>query len=262
MKGEIELIIAGEDPAPEAWVMATELGTELGVPIEVRRAPVVPAYLRRGDPLAVAALVVSIPAAVFAVVDLAERARRLEVVQRALGRATRVALPGAPEKNSSAVTADELEGVAAPAVTGPDPAPAIVHDFMVLYASPDAPFALPLAGALRRCGSVFIDRESVAPGADWRSTISGALEVSRTFVVLVSRASRQSWYQGDEISRAVSLVRRRPDRHRVVPVYLEGLPDDPSTIPYGLATIQGIDGKKLGHEGAARVLCGSFAPED
>ncbi len=68
----------------------------------------------RGDPVAIAALVLSVPSAIVSLLDLAERARLAERVRRLLAR-TRLAddavtlhVPGAPPLDLAAATEDEV----------------------------------------------------------------------------------------------------------------------------------------------------------
>jgi hypothetical protein len=54
--------------------------------------------------------------------------------------------------------------------------------------------------------------------------------------VLVSKATEHAFYQLEEVAHAIALYRKDPERHRVVPVYL----DDEADPPYGLWSIHAL----------------------
>src|SRR6201999_4676286 len=60
-------------------------------------------------------------------------------------------------------------------------------------------------------------------------------------IVLVSRNSGKAYFQREEIQTAINLSRQYPGHHKVIPVYLDGMPDDATDFMYGLRLIQGID---------------------
>jgi hypothetical protein len=60
-------------------------------------------------------------------------------------------------------------------------------------------------------------------------------------VILVSPNSSSALFQHEEILRAIDLCRQPKSKRRLVPIYLEGLPQ-PGHEPYGLKVFQAIDG--------------------
>jgi hypothetical protein len=126
-------------------------------------------------------------------------------------------------------------------------------DYFLAYAKSDKEKALELYRHLESRFLVFMDQERILPGARWDKCISQALAASRNIVFLLSEESDASWYLGDEIARAVELLRESPTLHRIVPVLLaEG---KPLRLPYGLQHLSPIDALAVGGmAGVARRL--------
>ena len=76
------------------------------------------------------------------------------------------------------------------------------------------------------------------PGQDWIDRILDLLPSSRICVVFVSQHSSKAIVQRNEAFLARYLARDQPDRHQVVPVYLEGAP--PQSNIHGLETTSGF----------------------
>lgn len=115
------------------------------------------------------------------------------------------------------------------------------YDFFLAYASPDAAIAERLFDLLVGRSRPFLDRRSLMLGDDWDVELSRAQRSSRISVVLVSTRTPQAFYQREEIAAAIQHAREQPDSHRVVPLYLEAIPDTKKTeSPYGLRLKQGL----------------------
>lgn len=115
------------------------------------------------------------------------------------------------------------------------------YDLFLAHSSADKNRAMDLYQLLKPDLRVFFDKESVLPGDDWTQVIPAALRDSAATAVLVSKVDENSFYTRDEIVAAIAWLRARNQERRVVPVYLDGLPEDPTKVPYGLHHIQGID---------------------
>jgi hypothetical protein len=111
-------------------------------------------------------------------------------------------------------------------------------DIFLAHASLDKERARELYGLLKPALRVFLDERSLLPGDDWSVEIPKAQARSRVTAVLVSRATDAAFYEGEEIAAAIAMKRARQGGHRVVPVYLDGAPQDPFHAPYGLRVLQ------------------------
>ena len=88
---------------------------------------------------------------------------------------------------------------------------------------------------------VFLDENSVPLGADYDVTIRDAQRRSYMTVVLVGDGADAAYYLRSEVQRAISLARIDDQRHRVVPLYLQGAAGREAAQLYGLNLKQGID---------------------
>ena len=114
-------------------------------------------------------------------------------------------------------------------------------DFFLSHAGADTEIATKLKQALEPPNEVFLDKEDISYGADWSRELSKALKSSFVYVFLISRDAQGSFYVGEEINVAVSLMKANQQTRRVVPVYLneEKVPN-PEDVPFGLGSIQGF----------------------
>ncbi|MGI9098610.1 MAG: toll/interleukin-1 receptor domain-containing protein [Solirubrobacteraceae bacterium] len=116
-------------------------------------------------------------------------------------------------------------------------------DVFIAYPSAERAAADELYAALRRGGAeVFLDHECLRAGDPWPSTIAAAQRDARLTAVLVSKRSDHAFYQAEEIAQAIALFREDPERHSVVPVYL----DDDADPPYGLRGIHALSASAAG----------------
>lgn len=112
------------------------------------------------------------------------------------------------------------------------------HAF-IAYAKPDADYADKLYLLLTGIGyRIFLDRQTLTPGQNWTVEIPRAQSSSLVTVVLISNRSDAAYFEKEEIASAIQLTRAQ--RHRVVPVYLNGEIIDEDRVPYGLRQLQSI----------------------
>src|SRR5687767_1570834 len=101
--------------------------------------------------------------------------------------------------------------------------PAAWWDFFLIHAAADKPQVRELYDALDGPFRTFLDEVAVRPGDNWVKTIDAGVQATRVFVVLISRAPRESsWYGLDEVVAAIELHRRDPERRAIVPVFMDG----------------------------------------
>ncbi len=141
-------------------------------------------------------------------------------------------------------------------------------DFFLAHAGEDKAIAEELYAALAAGGRarVFLDFKCLKLGDDWAEALAAAQRASRVTAVLVSEKTQRAYYQREEIAAAIDIARHDPGDHRVVPIYLDGQPNDRSSIPFGLRLKHGLAWVDSGGAaGVAKRLCASLlaapAPE-
>lgn len=114
-------------------------------------------------------------------------------------------------------------------------------DFFLSHSGADFDIAQRFKQALEPPAEVFLDREDIVDGDIWSDALPKALKSSFVYVFLLSRNAEGSFYVGEEINVAVSLLRENRKTHRVVPIYLnEAEVPKPHDAPFGLGSIQGF----------------------
>ena len=113
-------------------------------------------------------------------------------------------------------------------------------DVFIAYSSSDRAVASRLADALGKSLRVFIDIYCLRLGDDWDIALRAAVEDAAMVVVLVSPSTEQSFFQRDEILRAVERSRKDPPRTRLIPMFIGGTTPTQPSVPYGLPPKQGI----------------------
>ena len=112
-------------------------------------------------------------------------------------------------------------------------------DCFLAYPAPQRALAERLfehvAGRVR----IFFDRRDVKPGDDWPIAIARALDACPVTAIIVGPESPRSFYEQEEISRAVGRARDPEANRRVIPVYVDGMTPDDVRVPYGLRAKQG-----------------------
>jgi hypothetical protein len=120
------------------------------------------------------------------------------------------------------------------------------YDVFLAHASADTSQANELFDILAPQVHVWLDVRSLLPGDVWPAEISRAQKASKVSAILLSRRTEAAWYVGAEIQTAIALHRAFPGGHRVVAIYLDGYPTDPSDVPYGLQPLHYIDARARG----------------
>ena len=114
-------------------------------------------------------------------------------------------------------------------------------DFFLSHSGADLEIARKFKQVLEPPNEVFLDKEDLRDGANWADELSKALKSSFVYVFLLSRDARGSFYVGEEINVAISLMRANQQTRRVIPIYLnEQQVPNPEDAPFGLGSIQGF----------------------
>lgn len=125
--------------------------------------------------------------------------------------------------------------------------PEIQYDFFIAYSSASAEQANAMHDLLADSSSVYLDRINLQAGQNWASAIQEAQTASRVTVALICHEYKAAFYAQEEVAAGIAYERVwKEARHRVVPVYLNGIPLDPVQIPYGLRCKHALDVVKEG----------------
>jgi hypothetical protein len=119
-------------------------------------------------------------------------------------------------------------------------------DLFLAHAGDDTAPAEELYTRLAGKRRVFLDKHCVRLGDDWDLAIARAQQAARVTVVLVSARYPRAYYLREEIAAAIAMARKDSEAYRVVPVFLDGWPAEPSGIPYGLLLKNGVDARAAG----------------
>ena len=123
---------------------------------------------------------------------------------------------------------------------GADPNRINKWDFFISYPSPEKKIVEELYLLLKPHARVFFDSRSLMAGDEWGLTIPAAMKQTSIIVVLISARTEQAYYQRGEIAAAVNLVRNNPNRHRLVPVFIDEASMTNNSVPYGLLQIHSL----------------------
>lgn len=126
--------------------------------------------------------------------------------------------------------------------------------FFIAHAGKDVAKAEALYDALHPGIPCFLDRRDLLPGDEWDLALPKAQRRTLATVVLVSSAIDAAYYAREEIASAIAYQRADPDRHRLVPVYLDGRPSSPELVPYGLRVRHSLDMAEIGFAGVVAEL--------
>jgi len=100
----------------------------------------------------------------------------------------------------------------------------------------------------------FLASRCLTPGTDWLRAIGQAQRRSRATVALVSDAYDAAYWLREEVLAAIEVQKRDPERPRLIPIYLDGLPANTLDIPYGLRGLHALDARRLGDDGVVAEL--------
>ncbi|MGI8427184.1 MAG: TIR domain-containing protein [Actinomycetota bacterium] len=101
---------------------------------------------------------------------------------------------------------------------------------------------------------VFLDACDLVPGEEWDVELPRRQRQARATVALLSASTEAAYYLREEIASAIAYQRHEPDTHRLIPVYLDGVPKDPTQIQYGMRVRHALDAARLGMVGVAAEL--------
>lgn len=148
------------------------------------------------------------------------------------------ALHPAPGRGLSAQLDRAAEAIDRVRPSVPEPAE---WDIFIAHAGADVHTAEQLFDAIGARARVFLDSRCLLLGDDWDLVLPGAQRRSAMTVVLVGDGADQAFYLRSEIAAAINMARVDGQRHRVVPVYLEGGIGRGGAEPYGLNLKHGIE---------------------
>lgn len=112
------------------------------------------------------------------------------------------------------------------------------HSF-IAHSSDDEVISKEIYSELLELGyGVFIDYYDIMPGDEWDRKIENTQENSLSTIIIISDNTGESYYQREEIVRAIDLHNSEDSVHKVIPIISGG--SDFSDLPYGLNRIQAI----------------------
>jgi hypothetical protein len=112
-------------------------------------------------------------------------------------------------------------------------------EIFLAHAGADKAAAEDLYNLLSKHCRVFLDTHCLVLGDDWDRKLASAQRKSLVTVVLVSSRTEQAYYQREEIAAAIHMARKDENKHRVVPIFLDDVPDE-FEIHYGLRLKHGL----------------------
>ncbi len=127
------------------------------------------------------------------------------------------------------------------------------HTFFIAHTGPDTARARALRDRLAPHVSTFLDSVDLLPGDEWDLALPRAQQEARATVVVVSGRVDSAYYLREEIAAAIAYQRADPASHRLIPVYLDGLPAA-QDVPYGLRVRHTLDAARLGLDGVVAEL--------
>lgn len=126
--------------------------------------------------------------------------------------------------------------------------------YFIAHAGGDTERARELRNLLHPDIPVFLDACDLAPGDKWDVELPRRQREARATVALLTQSVDPAYYLKEEIANAVAAHRRDPAAHRLIPVYLDGLPREPWDTPYGVRGLHALDAAALGMAGVAAEL--------
>ncbi len=201
------------------------------------------------DPTTTLMIVLAIPPAALATLELGQRLKVGEALKRLKHRLAGKGVAMQSDTGASHPLDTTSPAVLLTAAHAANPQP--IWDAFVSYASPDRQAAVELVDALQPL-RVFIDVRHLELGTTWHAALYNAQRTARATIVLASQQWKTAWYQQEEIIRAIQL--KRAFGHSVLPIYLDGRPHDPEDVPPGLTVLQSIEVGNRGMNGVAETV--------
>lgn len=128
------------------------------------------------------------------------------------------------------------------------------YTYFLAHAGIDTDRAKELRDHLHPEIPVFLDAVDLLPGDQWDVELPRRQRQSLATIALVSASADAAYYLREEMAAAIAYQRHDPGQHRLIPVYLDGMPADPAEIPYGLRVRHALDAQRLGMAGVAGEL--------
>ena len=126
--------------------------------------------------------------------------------------------------------------------------------YFLAHTGPDTERARELRNLLHPDVEVFLDACDLVPGDEWDVELPRRQRQARATVALLSGSTEAAYYLREEIASAIAYQRHEADTHRLIPVYLDGVPKDPAQIPCGMRVRHALDAARLGMVGVAAEL--------
>lgn len=116
-----------------------------------------------------------------------------------------------------------------------------MYDFFIAHAGKDKDKAETLRRILSERHEVFLDAKTLQGGDTWNEVLADSLKNSKVILFLLSKNSHNAYYLHEEIARAIQHYRTDKKWYKIVPIYLDGFPNDISDVPYGLYQLHSLD---------------------
>jgi len=126
--------------------------------------------------------------------------------------------------------------------------------YFLAHAGKDKEPAKELRDLLHPDIKVFLDICDLDPGDRWGVHLSKYQQQALATVAILSSTVDSARYLEEEIANAIAYQRHDETRHRLIPVYLDGLPKSPFEVPYGVRGLHALDAAQLGMAGVATEL--------
>ncbi len=126
--------------------------------------------------------------------------------------------------------------------------------FFLAHAGCDTEPAKELRNLLHPDIPVFLDAYDLAPGDQWDMVLPYYQKQALATVAILSSSVDSAYYLREEIANAIAYQRQDETRHRLIPVYIDGLPKNPDEVPYGVRLRHALDAAQLGMAGVAAEL--------
>jgi len=126
--------------------------------------------------------------------------------------------------------------------------------FFLAHAGRDTEPAKELRNLLHPDIPVFLDAYDLALGDQWNVLLPNYQKQALATVAILSSSVDSAYYLREEIANAIAYQRNDETRHRLIPVYIDGLPKNPEDVPYGVRGIHALDAAQLGMAGVAAEL--------
>ncbi|MEJ2157485.1 MAG: toll/interleukin-1 receptor domain-containing protein [Desulfobacteraceae bacterium] len=126
--------------------------------------------------------------------------------------------------------------------------------YFLAHAGCDTESAKQLRDLLHPEIPVFLDAYDLSPGDLWDAVLPNYQKQALATVAILSSSVDSAYYLREEIANAIAYQRQDNDRHRLIPVFMDGIPKNPDEVPYGVRVRHALDASKLGMEGVAAEL--------